>query len=187
MISRMWFGRAVVFVLLLGVLTASAGAQLYVGPGVVVLDQGRALYPYSYAPAVPGSYLYGYANPFGPWYGFPSVPPPSRYLAPSFSYNANPYAQFPNSFSYEVPAYNYAPNSFTYDLRAYGYGYAPPPLYAYPVSPYYYTPYSYYVGRRPYYWRGPYHAMTLQQYNDRSLHGPTRVRDIVPGVPELGG
>jgi hypothetical protein len=77
------------------------------------------------------------------------------------------------SFSYEVPQDAYAPNTFTYDLQAYAYGY-PPPLY----SPHY-PP-----GRQ--YWRMIYREMTLGQYIRKQLHGPVRVRDIVPGIPELG-
>jgi hypothetical protein len=86
------------------------------------------------------------------------------------------------SFSYEVPQDAYAPNTFTYDLQAYAYGY-PPPLYSPPVYPYSYYPY-YSPGRQ--YWRMIYREMTLGQYIRKQLHGPVRVRDIVPGIPELG-
>jgi len=179
-------GPVVVLTVVLSVLAASAKAQLYAGPGSTVLGQTWSPsygYPYSYATPGPYSY-YWYAYPPGPWYVFPSVPPPSRYVAPSLSYNANPYAQFPNSFSYEVPPNAYAPGSYTYDLRAYGYGY-PPPYYPYTYS--YYPGYRPYYPVRPLYGRGAYRSMTLREYIARQLHGPVRVRDVVPGQRTLGG
>jgi len=157
----------------------SVQAQVYTAPGATVLGQ-VSMPPYSYSYAQPGLYPYGYAYPFGPWYVFPSVPPPSRYISPPFSYQANPYAPFPNSFSYEVPPYTYTPNSFTYDLRAYGY-----PWGIYPSPSYPYGYYWYYYNLGPRYRRGVYRQMSLREYTARQLHGPTRVRDIVPGVPEL--
>lgn len=153
----------------------------------------------------------GYGDYYG-YYGF-SVPPPLRSIAPSFSYNGNPYAPFPRSFSYEVPPNAYAPNSYTYDLRAYGYGYPPPAygppaygaseyepsaygpsaympsVYSSPAYPYGYSygyPYGYSY-RAPRYQRGIYRQLSLRQYIDRQLHGPVRVRDFVQGMPELGG
>lgn len=177
--STMWIRRVIAPVLLAGMWAASAQAQYYGGNWY-----GQMGIPYGYPYSQGGPSFDAYGNVYMP--GSPdAVPPPIRYMAPSLSYNPNPYAPFPGASSYELPYYSYNPNSYTYDLRAYGYGLVPPP-YAYPAIPYYYMPYSYYIGR-PYHWRGPYHAMTLQQYNAQSLHGPTRVRDIVPGVPELGG
>ncbi len=185
MISTIRLKRVLLLVLLAGTWTASVQGQFYSGNWY-----GQAGIPYRYP-----SYGYPY-SPYGPSFdeygnvylpAFPyTVPPPLRYLAPSYSYNPNPYAPFPGAASYELPFGSYAPNSYTYDLRAYGYGLSyPPPPYVYPAYPV--VPYSYYIGRRPYYWRGPYRAMTLQQYITQELHGPTRVRDIVPGVPGLGG
>ncbi len=189
MTSTVGLRRVIVSVLLAGMWAASAQGQYYGGPGANWYGQAGIPYgypfPYGYPYSVGGPSFDAYGNVYLP--GYPdAVPPPIRYLAPSYSYNPNPYAPFPGAASYELPWYAYNPNSYTYDLRAYGLGYPPPP-YAYPATPYYYTPYSYYIGRRPYYWRGPYRAMTLQQYNAKSLQGPTRVRDIVPGMPELGG
>lgn len=174
---RTWFGCAVVLGFLSGMPAASAQAQGY------------------------GDY-YGMGSPdsYYPSYGF-SVPPPLRSIAPSFSYNGNPYAPFPRSFSYEVAPNAYAPNSYTYDLRAYGYGY-PPPAYGPPVYPSpgysYGYPYGYSYGypygysyRYPYgysypvprYQRGIYRQLSMRQYLDRQLHGPVRVRDFVRGTP----
>jgi len=181
MISTAWLRRVFVSVFLAGMSASSAPGQYYAGNGY---DQGGIPYGYPYSQGMPSFDAYG--NVYVP--GYPdAVPPPIRYLTPSYSYNPNPYAPFPGAASYGLPWYSYNPNSYTYDLRAYGYGYLPPPWYAYPRSPYYYTPYSFPVGRRPYHWRGPYHALTLPQYLTKELHGPTRVRDIVPGIPELGG
>jgi hypothetical protein len=186
MASEMWFRRVVVFVFSSGILAASARAQSSVGLGAAAFDRTWALpYSYPYTQPVSGYYPYGYAYPPDTGYAFPFVPPPSRYIAPSFSYNGNPYAQFPNSFSYDVPQNAYAPNSFTYDLRAYGYGYPPPIYYSPPVYPYgYYYPY-YYPGRP--YSREAYRQLSLREYIAKQLHGPVRVRDFVRGVPELGG
>ncbi len=179
MVSTLWLRRVLASVLLAGMWSASAQGQYYGN------WYGQAGIPYGY-PYFPGGPSFdAYGNVYFPAFPY-DVPPPLRSLAPLYSYNQNPYAPFPGAASYELPFYSYNPNSYTYDLRAYGLGY-PPPLYAYPATPYYYTPYSYYIGRRPYYWRGPYHVMTLQQYNAKSLQGPTRVRDIVPGIPGLGG
>ena len=170
MILRTRFGSAVVLAFSSGMLAASAQAQGYG----------------DYGAGSPESY-----------YNF-SVPPPLRSIAPSFSYNGNPYMPFPRSFSYEVPPNAYAPNSYTYDLRAYGYGYPPPayggpPAYAPGYSPPAYSysyPYSYPYGYSypvPRYRRGIYRQLSLRQYIDRQLHGPVRVRDYVQGMPELGG
>ena len=113
MTLRTWFGCVVVFGFSLGMLATSVQAQGY------------------------GDY-YGSGSPDS-YYNF-SVVPPLRSIAPSFSYNGNPYAPFPRSFSYEVAPNAYAPNSYTYDLRAYGYGYPPPaygpPAYSPPASSY---------------------------------------------------
>jgi len=174
MASRGLLGRVVVSLIVIAGWTAWAGAQPYAG----------------YGPTTLGYNDYGDTYSLGPWY---PVPPPSRYIYPSYSYNPNPYASFPGAFSYEVPPFAYAPNSYNYDLRAYGYmpGFYPPP--AYPFG--YYYPY-FYPSYYPYFY--PYHLirqyrlmgyrpMTRQEYLIRGLHGPTRVRDVVPDVPELGG
>ena len=186
MTLRIWFGCVVVCGFSLGMLAVPAQAQGY------------------------GDY-YGAGSPdsYYPYYGL-SVPPPLRSIAPSFSYNGNPYAPFPRSFSYEVAPNAYAPNSYTYDLRAYGYGYPPPaygpPAYApqdysppaYPYGyPYGYSygypysyPYSYPYGYSypaPRYQRGTYRQLSMRQYIDRQVHGPVRVRDIVRNTPEFGG
>jgi hypothetical protein len=183
MTLRTGFGCVVVLGFLSAVLATAAQAQGY------------------------GDY-YGQGSPGSYYYNF-SVPPPLRSIAPSFSYNGNPYNPFPRSFSYEVPPNAYAPNSYTYDLRAYGYGYPPPaygppayspgyspPAYSsgYPYSnPYGYSygyPYSYPYGYSyplARYQRGAYRQLSLRQYIDRQVHGPVRVRDIVRNMPELGG
>ena len=179
MVSTLWLRRVLASVLLVGMWAVSAEGQYYGN------WYGQAGIPYGYPYFQGGPSFDAYGNVYFPAFPY-DVPPPLRSLAPLYSYNPNPYAPFPGAASYELPFYSYNPNSYTYDLRTYGLGYPPPP-YAYPATPYYYTPYSYYIGRRPYYWRGPYRAMTLQQYNAKSLQGPTRVRDIVPGVPGLGG
>jgi hypothetical protein len=180
MTLRTWFGCVVVLGFLSAVLATPVQAQGY------------------------GDY-YGAGSPES-YYNF-SVPPPLRSIAPSFSYNGNPYSPFPRSFSYEVPPNAYAPNSYTYDLRAYGYGYPPPAygppaygssadmpsVYSPPAYPYGYSsgyPYGYPYGysyRAPRYQRGIYRQLSLRQYIDRQLHGPVRVRDFVQGMPELGG
>jgi hypothetical protein len=177
MTLRTGFGYVVVLAFSSGMLATSAQAQGYGDYGAGSLDS---------------------------YYNF-SVPPPLRSIAPSFSYNGNPYNPFPRSFSYEVPPNAYAPNSYTYDLRAYGYGYPPPAYgppaysppaysYSYPYSyPYGYSygyPYSYPYGYSypvPRYQRGAYRQLSLRQYIDRQAHGPVRVRDIVRNMPELGG
>jgi hypothetical protein len=169
--------RCVVVSLAVGAsLTIPAAAQYY-GP------EGTLSYGYPYPQATPGPYDYGYGGEF-------TVPPPSRSI-PGFSYNANPYAQFPNSYSYELPSDSFMPNTYTYDLRAYGYG-SPPAMYPPPVYPYGYYPYPY-PSPYPYYYPGPryrqgiFRQMTLREYINKQFHGPVRVRDIVPGIPELGG
>ncbi len=188
MISARWLKRVLVSVLLAGMWTASAQGQFYGGGwyGQAGIPYGYPSYAYPYSQIGPNPYdYYGAGYPSG----FPyDVPPPLRYLAPSYSYNPNPYAPFPGAASYELPFGSYNPNSYTYDLRAYGYGLGyPPPAYAYPaypVFPYsYFTPSGHYIGPLPYHWRGPYHAMTLQQYIAKQLQGPTRVRDVAPGIP----
>ena len=186
MISARGFRGMSVSVLVAGMWVAAAQGQFYGGPGAGWY--GPAGMPYGYPYSLPGFSFDEYGNAYltpAPYL----APPPLRSLMPSRSYTPNPYAAFPNTFSYEPVPNLYAPNSFTYDLRAYGYGY-PPPAYtypAYPTAPYGYTAPSYYTGRRPRNWRGPYHAMTLGQYIEKGLQGPTRVRDIVPGIPGLGG
>jgi len=187
MTSGIAFGRVVVLVLFSGMLAASAQAQFFYGASGM-----GSPYGYPYPQIVPGPDAYGYGYSPGSWYGLPVVPPPSRYLMPSFSYNANPYAQFPNTFSYEIPQNAYAPNSYTYDLRAYGYGYLPPiyyvpPLYFYRYYPNYYPDLNPHYRGLPGYRRGVYRQVSLQEYLVTQFHGPVRVRDIVPGVPELGG
>ncbi len=195
MIPR-WLLGCLMILLLVGLAT-DAKAQPYGGPGAVAYGQNWGI---PYPQAVPGPY--NYSGPYG-YYGYGGygyvpqpwelIPPASRYLSPGFSYNPNPYAQVPNTLSYEIPPNIYAPNTYTYDLRAYGYGSGygySPPLYTYPAYPVYPTypvaPYYYLYTGRPFRW-GPYIAMPLRQYLAKELHGPTRVRDIVPGIPELGG
>jgi hypothetical protein len=175
---EMLFRSAVVLVFLAGLLATPATAELYVGPGAAVLGQARVPYLYPYGPVGPDLYSYGYMFPYGPWHVFPSVPPPARYGTPSFSYRANPYVLPPRTFSYEVPPSAYAPDSFPYDLRAYGYGYPPP------IQPPRLYFYRYHPGPRE---GTSYRPMSLREYKVRQLGGPVRVRDIVPGVPELGG
>ena len=182
-----WLLGCLMILLLVGLATG-AKAQFYGGPGAVAYGQNWGI---PYPQTVPGPYdysygYYGYGDVPLPW---ELIPPPSRYLSPGFSYNPNPYAQVPNTLSYEIPSNVYAPNTYTYDLRAYGYGYTPP-VYAYPAYPVYPTypvvPYFRLYTGRPFRW-GPYIAMPLRQYLAKGLHGPTRVRDIVPGIFELGG
>jgi hypothetical protein len=76
---------------LAGALTPAAQAQyVYAGPGTAVL--GQTWTPYSAVPL--GFYPCGYAYE-PPLYVYAFVSPPSRYLTPSYSYQANPYASFP--------------------------------------------------------------------------------------------
>jgi hypothetical protein len=165
MASKISFGNLVGIALLSGILATSAQAQFYGMP-------------------------YGY--PYGPESdAYPPVPPPSAYPTPGFSYDGNPYAPFLGPFSYEMPQNAYGPTAYTYDLQANGYGY-PPPIVTPPLYPnsYYpdYTP-DLNLQRRglPGYWRGVYRELSLPEYLVLQLHGPVRVRDIVPGVPGLGG
>jgi hypothetical protein len=194
MASGILFRRAIGLVLLSGMLAASTQAQFYGGAGIGVP------YGYPYPQGIPGPGTYGY--PYSPEgsYAFPVIPPPSTYFTPWFSYNANPYApvpntfsyeQLPNAFSYEMPQNFYAPNTYTYDLGAYGYGY-PPPIAALPFYPdgdnsIFYPDVNARHRGLPGYRRGVYREVSPQEYLFLQLHGPVRVRDIVPGVPELGG
>lgn len=189
MMTREWLGRGAVLLLVLVGPAAGTQAQPYGGPGMPAYGQDGGN-PYSQA--VPGPYGYGYPYGYADTYGYDSsnlLPPPAQYFpGPGFRYNANPYATAPNTFSYEMPPNAYAPNTFTYNLRAYAD--APPaPAYVPPVYPFgyvepgYYPGYFYHPQRR----FGIYRTLTLGQYIALELHGPTRVRDIVPGIPELGG
>jgi len=126
------------------------------------------------------------------------LPYAARYL-PSYSYTPSPYIQVPGAAAYGTPPYAYSPDAYNYDLTAqsfaeffsllpYFYDYYPPYFYypppAVPYGSYGYN-YSYpFIPRR---WRSPYRPMTLPEYLYRQSQGPTRVRDIVPGIPELGG
>lgn len=181
--SQRWFRHIVVLVCVVGMSAATGEAQFYPNSGMGASGQSGIPY-YGYpAPTTYGD-EYSYGGTYGPYY----VPPPSSFIAPSFSFNANPYAAFPRSFSYEVPQNAYAPNSYTYDLRAYGYGYPPsayPPVYAPPAysAPWY--PYGYYYPYYPVprYQRGIYRQLSMRQYVDRQIHGPVRVRDFVRSAP----
>jgi len=177
---KILFLQVVAAAFLAGVLAPAAEAQtLYAGPGTVVF--GPTWTPYSSLPL--GFYPYGYAYP-PPLYIYPFVSPPSRYLTPSYSYQANPFAQFPNTFSYELPPFTYGPNLYTYDLRAYGSG---PGVYPPAANPYGYYHYYFNLPTIPAYAGGVYRPMSLREYKLRQLRGPVRVRDIVPGVPQLSG
>ena len=188
----------VVVALAVGGWTTCAQAQAYGDSGAVADDPSERVPPISLVSF--DSYLPD------PW---TAVPPPARYFpGPGFRYNANPLAQVPNTFSYEMPPNAYMPNTYTYDLRAYGYnhpGYSypygynspygfgypygyPPAMVPVPVYPFGYFPnpyLDYYPA--PQRRRGTYRPMTLREYIARELRGPTRVRDVVPGIPELGG
>ncbi len=187
MVSRVLPGCAVASLVLAAGLAASVEAQPYFDPGAIVPSQPwTPSYVSYYGPAAPGSYPYG---DYG-YYGYPYFAPPdyyflpyaSRYL-PSYSYTPSPYMQVPGAAAYGTPPYTYSPNAYTYDLYAQSYASYPPYFYyPPPVFPYgYYYPF---IPRRP---RSPYRPMTLQEYFYRASQGPTRVRDIVPGVPGLGG
>ena len=174
----------VVASLLLGALTASVEAQPYGGGSY-------------YGPGTPGSYPYGgsgYSYPPTADYYYYVYPYASRYL-PSYSYTPSPYNPVPGAAAYGPPPFSYSPNAYTYDLYAQSYADF---FNALPYLYYYYPPYSYYpppalpynysyypfIPRR---WRSIYRPMTLPEYLYRGSQGPTRVRDIVPGIPELGG
>ena len=162
MIPR-WLLGCLTVLLLVGLATG-AKAQFYGGPGIVAYGQN---YGVPYPQALPGysdySGYYGYSGD----YGYPG----------DYGYYGDMYA----------PQY-WGPTSSPYGYfgpGAYGYGYRPP-MYAYPpysVSPA--VPYRPYMGRP--YRVGPYIAMSLRQYLAKGFQGPTRVRDIVPGVPGLDG
>jgi len=186
----------VVASLILAALTASVEAQPYIGSGAAV-PSGTWVPSYVsyYGPTAPGAYPYGDSG----YYGSPYLPPvdyyfsypyASRYL-PSYSYTPSPYRQVPGAAAYGTPPYTYSPDAYTYDLYAQSYAdaYAQfypyyPPYFYYPPPAFPYGYYHYFIPRRP---RSPYRPMTLQEYLYRGSQGPTRVRDIVPGVPELGG
>ncbi|MCL5280454.1 MAG: hypothetical protein M1376_11165 [Planctomycetes bacterium] len=186
MASKVLPGCVVASLLLAVVLPAWVEAQPYGGPGSGF-----------YGPSAPGTYPYGdYGN--SDYYGYPYFPFPgffypyaSRYL-PSYSYTPSPYMQVPGAAAYGTPPFAYSPFAYTYDLYAQSYAdayaglypYYPP--YAYYAPPAYpYGPYHRFIPRRPRF--SPYRPMTLEEYFYRESQGPTRVRDIVPGVPELGG
>ena len=165
-------GRAVV-TLFVGVgWAACATAQTYGGPTILRYGQDIGI---PYLQTVPGPDVY--ENPSDP--DFPYVmPPPGAYSGPGYFYGGNPYGSGPSGFPYGMPPYAYVPNPYPYG--PYGYGYPPP----YP-SPGYPSDYSYpnYIEQSRQ--RGIYRTMTLREYIARELRGPTRVRDIVPGIPEL--
>ena len=175
----------VVAALILAALAASVQAQLYGGSGSGF-----------YGPSAPGAYPYGDYGYYG-YYGYPYLPfpglyPPyaSRYL-PSYSYTPSPYVQVPGGAAYGTPPFSYSPFAYNYDLYAQSYADTYAQLYPYYPPDFYYTPpvypyrpYYRFIPRRP---RTPYRPMTLQEYLYRASQGPTRVRDIVPGIPELGG
>jgi len=185
MASKVLPGCVVASLLLVAEWTTSARAQTY-----------------GYGPAAPGSYPYGDSGysgyPYIPSIDYFFYPYASRYL-PSYSYAPSPYRQVPGGAAYGPLPFSYSPNAYTYDLNAqyyadlyaqyyadlYGaqsYPYYPPYYYPAPAFPYgYYSPF---IPRR---WRSPYRPMTLPEYLYRQSQGPTRVRDIVPGIPELGG
>ncbi len=159
-----------------------------------------------------GSYPYGsYGDTYVllPGYIFPYA---SRYL-PSYSYTPSPYMPVPGGAAYGGVPFTYSPNAYTYDLYAQSYA-SYPPVYFYPpdsdysqtynyppdysyLQTYNYPPaiyssppaypYRYYRPFNPRRWRSPYRPMSLQEYFYRGSQGPTRVRDVVPGIPELGG
>ncbi len=147
-----------------------------------------------------GSYPYGsYGGTYLllPGYVFPYA---SNYL-PSYSYTPSPYMPVPGGAAYGGVPFSYSPFAYNYDLYAQSYASYPPvyfyppgydysQTYNYPPAIYYSPqqyPYGYYRPFNPRRWRSPYRPMTLQEYFYRESQGPTRVRDIVPGVPELGG
>jgi hypothetical protein len=187
MASKVLPGYVVASLLLVAGLTTSAEAQVY-GP------YAPGSYPYGGSGSYPYS-GYGYLPQYDYYYYF--FPYASRYLQ-SQSYTPSPYRPMPGAGAYGTPPYTYSPDAYNYDLTAasfadyfsafpFFYDYYPP-YYYYPppAAPYGYNGYSYYpfIPRR---WRSPYRPMPLPEYLYRQFHGPTRVRDIVPGIPELGG
>lgn len=187
--SKILPGYAVASLLLLAGLTTSVKAQVY-------------------GPYAPGSYPYGGSGsyPYGGYGYLPQLdyyyyfyPYASRYL-PSYSYTPSPYMPAPGAAAYGTPPYTYSPYAYNYDLTAasfadffnalpYLYDYYPPYAY-YPPYSYYpppVVPYGYHYPVIPRRWRSPYRPLTLPEYLYRQSQGPTRVRDIVPGMPELGG
>jgi hypothetical protein len=184
MASKVLPGCVIASLLLAAGLTTSVEAQSYIGPGATVPGwTWTPSYVNYYGPSAPGSYPYGdygYSYLPSPEYFFPYA---SRYL-PSYSYLPNPYRQVPGAAAYGVPPFTYSPDAYTYDLYAQSYAYYPPYFYyPPPVFPYGYYYYRF-IPRRP---RWPCRPMTPPEYLYRESQGPTRVRDIVPGVPELGG
>jgi hypothetical protein len=185
MASRIRSGCVAASLILAAALAMSVEAQPYGGPGAGVPGQTWTPFYAGYYGAPP-SYPYGDYGDYGysylpsPGYFFPYA---SRYL-PSYSYTPNPYMQMPGAAAYGTLPFTYSPNAYTYDLYSQSYGYYPPTFYyPPPVFPYGYY-YYHFIPRRP---RSPYRPMTLPEYIYRQSQGPTRVRDIVPGVPELGG
>jgi hypothetical protein len=190
MVSTVLSGRVVAPLILTAALATAAEAQYYFGPG-------SQFYAGSYGPSASGAYPYGNYGDYA-YYGYPYylpfpglyTPYASRYL-PSYSYTPSPYMQVPGGAAYGTPPFTYSPFAYNYDLFAQSYAdayaqfypyYLPYSNYAPPAYPY--GRYYRFIPRRP---RSPYRPMTLQEYLYRQSQGPTRVRDIVPGVPELGG
>ena len=190
MALKVLLGYVVVSLLLAVGLTTSVRAQPYYGSGA-----GPTWTPYGgsyYGPSTSGSSYgdYGYyAYPYVlPDYSF--YPYASRYL-PSYSYTPSPYRPVPGGAAYGTPPFTYSPDAYTYDLYAPFYADLYSQIYPY-YQPYFYYPppafpYGYYYPFRPRRWRSPYRPMSLPEYLYRESQGPTRVRDIVPGIPELGG
>jgi hypothetical protein len=198
MASKVLSGYVAASLLLVAGLTTSVEAQPYFGSGA-----GQTWTPYSgnyYGPAASGAYPYwDYGYSYVPLVDFFLNPPyASRYLH-SYSYTPSPYRPVPGGAAYGTPPFSYSPDAYTYDLNAAYYADLYAQYYAdlygvqsYPYYPSYYypspvVPYGYYSRFLPRRWRSPYRPMPLPEYLHRQSQGPTRVRDIVPGIPELGG
>jgi hypothetical protein len=182
MASKVLHGGVLACLLFVAGWATSAKAQPYGNTGVY------GSYPYGY---------YGDTYVLLPGYIFPYA---SQYL-PSYSYTPSPYMPVPGGAAYGGVPFTYSPNAYTYDLYAQSLASYPPvyfyppdydysQTYTYPPATYYLPPpypYGYYRPFIPRRWRSPYRPMTLPEYFYRASQGPTRVRDIVPGIPELGG